>query len=131
MQTNEWVQLNSIGVISCLNALLEEIELFNGERLPPWEVEQLPGEEGTISDKLRQGFSEKGYETLEQIEALLGTDYGQRIIDKFYRHFVVQFKNGVKKMVRPSVDLSLIKKSEKFIEMADKIRAKRQANNGG
>lgn len=107
-------------------------QTLNGEKLPPWEASQFSEDgDSTVSVALRHSFSQKGYETVEQIEKLLDTDYGQRLVDKFCRHCVVQFKNGVRKTVRPTVDLSLITKSEKFIEMADKIRANRRANSSG
>lgn len=100
-------------------------QTLSGEKLPPWEASQFSEDgDSTVSDALRHSFSQKGYETVEQIEELLGTDYGQRIIDKFKRYFVVQFNNGVRKTVLPSADVALVAKSEKLIEMADKIRAK-------
>ena len=80
-------------------------------KVEPWEVDLLD------SRFVQQFEDNKTNRTKYQtIEDFLLSDYGQRKLAHYQRYFIVHFKNGVIKMIQPSIDISLDTKSFKMIE---------------
>lgn len=93
---------------SIIKRSVEKIECFNGFRVFPWEVEN-------ISDRFRRMVEERGMDTDEKIAEYLNKQTGRVMHDKCERYFVVTFRNGVRRYVRPGVDGSIVIQSERMV----------------
>ena len=96
-----------------LMRFIDKIELHNGFRLEPWEVQ------GNISASFLVHLKGRGIESTTQIESFLDSEHGQREFDKHERYFVVKFKNGVVKFVRPSLAQSNYWISSKLADLIE------------
>ena len=94
-----------------LKKSIVSISIFNGAKLVPWEAEE------NVSDKLRSQLSDKGIITETELGEFFSSDYGKRVYEHSERFFVVLFKNGVERTVRPFFDHTIITVSEKFANL--------------
>lgn len=94
-----------------LKKSIVSISVFNGAELMPWEAKEY------VSNKLRSRLSEKGVGTEKELEEFFSSDYGKRVYDHSERFFIVRFKNGVERTVRPFFDHTMITVSEKFAKL--------------
>lgn len=99
-----------------LKKSITSISLYNGAELAPWEIS------GNLSDKLRSYLSEKGVTTDSELEAFFSSDYGKRVYDHSERYFVVRFKNGEERIVRPFFDHSMITVTEQMANLRSKLK---------
>jgi len=104
---------------SIIKRTVDKIECFNGFRVFPWEVEN-------ISAGFRRRVKQDGLETDDQIAEFLGKQTGRVMHDKCERYFVVTFKNGVRRQVKPGLGGSIIIRSEKMVRLADKCEEDRK-----
>ena len=94
-----------------LKKSIVSISVFNGAELMPWEAEEY------VSEKLRSRLSEKGVSTEKELEEFFSSDYGRRVYDHSERFFIVRFRNGVERTVRPYFDHSMVTVSEKLTKL--------------
>jgi DNA invertase Pin-like site-specific DNA recombinase len=101
-----------------LKKSIASISIYNGAELGPWELR------GNLSDKLQSFLTDKGMTSDIDLENFFSSDYGRRVYDHSERYFVVRFKNGVERVVRPFFDHSMITVTEKLANLRSKPRIK-------
>jgi len=99
---------------------VQKITVFNNSSIP--EVYELfdcgdgdDQDEGMLGERFINFLNEIGYDTNEKIEKLFGQEKGKRLYRESERYFVVKFKNGSTKLVKPFYDISWYTLSNKMI----------------
>lgn len=93
---------------------IDRIEVFNGEKVEPWEAMEL------LPEQVGQMLFEKGHKTVEAFETYFSKTTGQRLYDKVTRSFVVHFKNGVTRRVES--DYSVLDMSAEAVALKQKFK---------
>jgi DNA invertase Pin-like site-specific DNA recombinase len=86
---------------------ISKILVFNGSMLYPWEAST------EISEKLRRELEGKGIAGDARLEEFFASEHGQRVHEHSDRYFLVRFKNGAVRTVRPYFDHSMVLVSER------------------
>lgn len=108
-----------------ITQIVESITIQNYDTVNPWEVED------SLPPQLLEVLSEQGFETQDQLESLLGSDYGQRLVKESLRSFIVEFKTGTSRFVQPFADISFKPTSARwaaFRKNANKRRREQERN---
>lgn len=94
---------------------IEKIEVFNGERVNPWEsLDFLPEWAGRF-------LLEKGIEGAQAYEDFFAKPSGQRFFDKISRYYIVHFKNGVTRRV--AADYTILDTSPADLELINGFKS--------
>ncbi len=86
-----------------LRSQISHIEVHNGTYFEAWEE---------IPESLRAELADKGIISQNDIETYLSKPHGKRLRDKHDRHFLVHFKNGVRRRVGAEYTLLDVSKSD-------------------
>ncbi len=98
---------------SILRRNIDKISVHNGTYFEPWE--EMPA-------SLRAELADKGIISQNDIEGYLSKPHGKRLRDKHDRHFVVHFKNGVRRRV--GAEYSLLDVSKNDLALIEKFESK-------
>ncbi|WP_005613693.1 recombinase family protein [Tritonibacter mobilis] len=98
---------------SILRRNIDSISVNNGTYFEPWEE---------IPDSLRAELAGKGIISQNDIEGYLSKPHGKRLRDKHDRHFLVHFKNGVRRRV--GAEYSLLDVSKSDLALIEKFESK-------
>ena len=90
-----------------ISRIIESITIYNQHTVHPWEFDDLP-------KASREILAQRGFITQEQLEALMDSAYGQRVVNESLRYFVVSFKNGTSRFVSPASGVSFKPKSTRM-----------------
>lgn len=107
---------NDMGLIRAklhgqIKRFVDSVIVYNGFRMEPWEIE------GNLPSRYSERLAKQGTVSLAEIEQFLGSAVGQRDFDTFQRYFVVRFKSGARKFVRPSLRQEEIWVSERLAQL--------------
>ncbi len=101
-----------------IRSKVEKIVICNNAKIAPSNVQFPPFELGSlIGESLSRAMKANGVERPRDVVDFLNTRKGRRFVAKHERFFVVCFKNGVRRSVRPSSASTLITRSEREAAM--------------